>query len=87
LWFLSSETVTESTVIVGNFNPKHGICGFKILHPCPVLAKTSISTMDVHMYKVCGSEPARFCTANDFNLEFQKCAGLGLSWMPPLLRL
>lgn len=49
----------DSIVGAGNFHPEHGVFVFKFLNPCPIIAKTSISAMDVHVYRICGSEAAK----------------------------
>ena len=49
----------DSIVGAGNFHPEHGVFVFKFLNPCPIVAKTSISAMDVHVYRVCGFEAAK----------------------------
>lgn len=49
----------DSTVSVGNFHPEHGMFVFKFKNLCSIVAKTSTSATDVHVYKVCGFEAAQ----------------------------
>lgn len=49
----------KSIVSAINFNLEHSVCVFKNSNLCPIVAKTSVSAMDVYVYKICGFEAAK----------------------------